>query len=125
MSEIRIGEALQPGSARIAGLIADGSATFISKVQAFLEETSAALGDLFDKQLANVLIILLTPVSMIALVFGLWRVGSDLGWTGAFVISDGFFSHWQVWLALAGALRLAASRLQLRVHAPAKTFSEN
>ncbi|HUJ48911.1 MAG TPA: hypothetical protein VLW25_01905 [Bryobacteraceae bacterium] len=125
MSATRIVEALQPGSARIAALITDTSATFISKVQAFLEETAAASRELFEKQLANVLIILLAPASMVALVFGLWRLGSDLAWTGTFVISDGFFSHWQVWLALAAALRLAAWWLQSRVHARAKTFEEN
>ncbi len=125
MSATRIVEALQPGSARIAALITDSSATFVSKVQAFLEETAAASRELFEKQIANVLIILLAPASMVALVFGLWRLGADLAWTGTFVISDGFFSHWQVWLALAGALRLAASWLQLRVHARAKTFEEN
>ena len=58
------------------------------------------------------LIILLTPAAMLALVFALWRIGADLGWTGTFVISDGFFSHWQVWLALAIGLKLATSSLQ-------------
>ena len=120
----RIGGAAPADSARAVTLLADTSSTFSSKLQALVEE--AALGlRIFEKQLVNVLIILLAPASMIALVFGLWRLGADLAWTGTFVISDGFFSHWQVWLALAGALRLAAWWLQFRVHARAKTFEEN
>lgn len=110
---------------RAVTLLADTSSTFSSKLQALVEEAALALRDLFQNQLANILIILLAPASMVALVFGLWRLGSDLAWTGTFVISDGFFSHWQVWLALAGALRLAAWWLQFRVHARAKTFEEN
>ena len=110
---------------RAATLLADTSSTFSSRLQALVEETALGLRDLFEKQLVNVLIILLAPASMIALVFGLWRLGADLAWTGTFVISDGFFSHWQVWLALAGALKLAAWWLQFRVHTRAKTFEEN
>jgi len=49
---------------------------------------------------------------MLALVFALWRVSADLGWTESFVISSGLFSHWQVWMALAIALKLTASTLQ-------------
>ncbi len=109
---------------RAATLLADASSTFSSKLQALVEEAAHGLR-LYEQQLVNALIILLAPASMIALVFGLWRIGADLAWTGAFVISDGFFSHWQVWLALAGALRLAAWWLQFRVHARAKTFEEN
>ena len=121
----RIGGAAPGASVRAATLLADTSSTFSSRLQALVEETALGLRDLFEKQLVNVLIILLAPASMIALVFGLWRLGADLAWTGTFVISDGFFSHWQVWLALAGALRLAAWWLQFRVHARAKTFEEN
>ncbi|MDP8983331.1 MAG: hypothetical protein M3O35_22375 [Acidobacteriota bacterium] len=54
---------------------------------------------------------LLTPVAVIALVLGLWRVGEDMGWTGDFVISNGLFSHWQVWIAMAIALQSLASML--------------
>jgi len=121
----RIGEAAHAGSVRAVTLITDTSSTFSSKLQALVEEAALGLRDLFEKQLVNILIILLAPASMVALVFGLWRLGADLAWTGTFVISDGFFSHWQVWLALATALRLAAWWLQFRVHERKKTFEEN
>jgi hypothetical protein len=57
---------------------------------------------------------LLTPLAVIALAFGMWRFGSDIGWTGDFIISNGLFSHWQVWIALAAALHVFASRLSRR-----------
>jgi hypothetical protein len=34
-----------------------------------------------------------------------------MGWTGDFVISNGLFSHWQVWIAMAIALQSLASML--------------
>lgn len=125
MLATRVGATPQAGLARAAALISYASSGFISKTQALVEETNLVLRDLFEKQLETVLIILLTPASIIALAFGLWRVGADLGWTGAFVIPDGFFSHWQVWLALAAGLRLADSGLKLRLQARAKNFEEN
>src|SRR4051812_27677675 len=51
---------------------------------------------------------LLTPASLMALVLGFWRLGADLNITGAFAISRGIFSHWQVWMALAIVMQAAA-----------------
>ena len=65
----------------------------------------------FWQQLPNILVALLTPAAGVALVLGLWRVSADVGWTDAFVISGGFFSHWQVWIALSIALKLLSSTL--------------
>ena len=62
---------------------------------------------------------------MLALVFGLWRVGTDLGWTGNFLIASGLFSHWQVWMAIAIALKFADSSLRARLTAIAKRSAEN
>jgi len=62
-------------------------------------------------QLANVLVALLTPAAVVAFVMGIWRLCMDLGWAGAFLISGGFFSHWQVWMALAIGLKMASSTL--------------
>jgi hypothetical protein len=53
-------------------------------------------------------VLLLNPGAMIALVFGMWRLGVDLGWTGNFVVSDGLFSHWLVWILLSGGLKALA-----------------
>ncbi len=65
----------------------------------------------FSRQLANVLVALLTPAAVVALVMALWRVCADLGWAGAFLIADGFFSHWQVWIALSIGLKMLSSTL--------------
>jgi len=62
---------------------------------------------------------------MLALVFGLWRVSADLGWTENFVISSGLFSHWQVWIALALALKFGGTSLQARMSTATKRSVEN
>ncbi len=110
---------------RAAALYTQPSSASLSKIQALLEQTAAATKAAFRRQFVNVLVSLLTPASMLALVFGLWRVSADLGWTEAFVISSGLFSHWQVWMALAVALKMAASSLQAQTRASAKTSEEN
>jgi hypothetical protein len=53
---------------------------------------------------------LLAPASLMAYALGFWRMASDMGMAGAFGIS-GVFSHWQVWIALAVTLHIAASIL--------------
>ena len=42
---------------------------------------------------------------------GIWRFCADTGWTDTFLITGGFFSHWQVWIALSIALKLLSSFL--------------
>ena len=42
---------------------------------------------------------------------GVWRVGADLGFAGTFLIAEGFFSHWQVWIVLSIGLKLLSSTL--------------
>ncbi len=48
---------------------------------------------------------------MVAFVMGLWRISIDLDWASAFPIASGFFSHWQVWIALAIGLKMLSSSL--------------
>lgn len=55
---------------------------------------------------------LMTPVAVMAWVLAAWRVLADLEIAGAFAISKGFFSHWQVWIAVGIAVQLAAFLLQ-------------
>jgi hypothetical protein len=43
----------------------------------------------------------LTLVAITCGSMGMWRVGYDLNYAGAFVFQDGLLSHWQVWLAAA------------------------
>lgn len=61
-----------------------------------------------NRQTALVLSSLMTPVALMAWVLGGWRLAADLKWTGAFAITDGVFSHWQVWFAAAIMVQFAA-----------------
>lgn len=112
MSARRMRGILQAAGAANASAFVETGWAFISKIQVFVEEAFAAANQLIEKQLVDFGIILLTPAALIALVFAVWRFTADLGWTEAFVISDGFFSHWQVWMALAVALKWTGSQLQ-------------
>lgn len=61
-----------------------------------------------NKRVALAVASLMPPAAFCAGVLGLWRLASDLNWTGAFAISTGVFSHWQVWLGAAVFLQLCA-----------------
>lgn len=50
-------------------------------------------------------------VAVSCLMLAMWRLTSDLGWTGEFVIPDGILSHWQVWMAMTIATGFLAVRL--------------
>lgn len=66
----------------------------------------------------------MTPVALAGYVLAGWRLGADMNWTGEFFISNGFLSHWQVWLALAIATQFSGIYLD-RLHAPEqKTLSD-
>jgi hypothetical protein len=54
---------------------------------------------------------LLTPASLLAFVLAAWRLGADLGFTGEFVIGQGFFSHWIVWAAIGIGIQTCANSL--------------
>jgi hypothetical protein len=64
-----------------------------------------------NRELASVAAALLTPAAVGALALGVWRLSADLKWAGEFAISRGLFSHWQVWIAVAGVLQTCASIL--------------
>jgi hypothetical protein len=51
---------------------------------------------------------LLTPATVMATVFALWRLSADLKATVEFPISAGLFSHWQIWLTSAAVLEFLA-----------------
>src|SRR5271155_2137293 len=51
---------------------------------------------------------LLTPAAVMACVLTLWRLAADLSVTGQFPITDGLFSHWQVWLTVGATLQFFA-----------------
>ena len=106
MTVIRIGGILQPAWARTSSAVVWTTSRVANKLQSALDTTAIASHDA-----ALAFSAFLTPVAVIALVFGLWRLGMDVGWTEDFVISNGLFSHWQVWIALAIALQALSSML--------------
>lgn len=59
---------------------------------------------------------LLSPLKVAACALGLWRLSADLGIAGRFAIQDGLFSHWQVWIGMAGALQLLSIALNRHGH---------
>ena len=61
-----------------------------------------------NRQAALVASSLMTPVALTAWALGGWRLLADLKLAGAFAISDGLFSRWQVWIALGIVLQFAA-----------------
>jgi hypothetical protein len=64
-----------------------------------------------NSRIAKLASSLLTLVSISCASLGMWRVGTDLDWAGGFVFSQGFLSHWQVWIGAAAAVQYAAWRL--------------
>jgi hypothetical protein len=50
---------------------------------------------------------LLAPLALMAYALGFWRLFADLGIAGEFALG-GVYSHWQVWIATAAALHVAA-----------------
>jgi len=120
MSVIRIGAMLQPAWMRAASVFVDSGSILPARVRAFTERIVNA-----SEAAMNVLPALLTPAAVVALVLGLWRMTSDLGWTEEFLIANGFFSHWQVWIALAIALQVAAASIAAKIGSPNKISEEN
>jgi hypothetical protein len=116
---------LQPAWVRTASVFVETGSTLGSRTAAILQELIKDAQAAFDHQLARIFVALLTPASVVVLVLGLWRLSADLGWTEAFLISTGFFSHWQVWIALSIALRLLASFLAARPPVDAEIPRDN
>jgi hypothetical protein len=51
---------------------------------------------------------LMTPVALMAWALGLWGMAADMKWAGEFAITQGMFSHWQVWFAVGILVQFAA-----------------
>ncbi|SPE43225.1 conserved exported hypothetical protein [Candidatus Sulfopaludibacter sp. SbA3] len=64
-----------------------------------------------NRRMAAAVAALLTPVAVMALALGMWRIAADLNWTSRFYIESGPLSHWQTWLAAAAGLQLCSRYL--------------
>jgi hypothetical protein len=70
---------------------------------------------------------LLTPAAMMADVLAGWRLLADLNIARTFPITEGFYSHWQVWVVAAAVLHLGAillNRYGKRAPVVQKTIGE-
>jgi len=117
MSVVRM--ILQPVGLRPADL-AEKSSAFVTRMQHLLGRTGTVLS-----QTAELLVALINPLALIALVLGLWRLTSDIGWTGSFLVSEGIFSHWQVWIVVALGLKAATTYLAPKTKIAIKNSEEN
>ncbi|HUA22169.1 MAG TPA: hypothetical protein VMB25_25670 [Bryobacteraceae bacterium] len=61
-----------------------------------------------NRHIALALASLLTPGAVMAFVLACWRLAADLSLTGQFPITNGLFSHWQVWMAGASVIQFCA-----------------
>jgi hypothetical protein len=64
-----------------------------------------------NRHMALTFATLLVPVAMMASVLALWRLAADLSFTNEFAISEGLFSHWAPWAAIAFVLVVVVNRL--------------
>ncbi len=64
------------------------------------------------RRVALALSALLTPAALMAFSLAFWRFGADMRWTGQFAITEGLFSHWQVWGAMGVSLEGGSIALQ-------------
>ena len=119
MSGIRIGEIVQPAWSRTADAVAGTTSSVALKVQQAIDRTAAV-----SQEVSTFVAMLLSPAALISLALGIWRIGADLGWTDQFLISNGLFSHWQVWVALAIALQAVAATFS-RVSQKAQASEQN
>ena len=63
------------------------------------------------EELAQLLATVLAPLTALVAALALWRFGQDMGFATRFFITEGTFSHWQVWLGLAAAMLTGVVRL--------------
>ncbi len=96
---------MQPAVARTTTAMASKTSSVTVRIQPAINRTA----EVSNQAAALVSVLLLTPGSLIAFVFGMWRLGQDLGFAGNFVISEGLFSHWLVWIALSIGLKATAT----------------
>ena len=103
---LRVGGILEPAMARVAAVFESTTSRFVDRLQPLFARAAR-----LSQEAAQLVSAFLTPMAVLAMVFGLWRLCVDLTWTTNFPIAAGFFSHWLVWIGLAIGLKLTASLL--------------
>ena len=104
MSVLRFGGFLQPAWTRTAMVFAGTTSAVADRLQPAVSRAA-----IISHEAARLVAAFLTPAAVTAGSLALWRLGADMGWTGAFAISSGLFSHWQVWMILALGMKMTGS----------------
>ena len=71
-------------------------------------------------ELAHAMGHLLNPASVLALALAVWGLSAEFGAANAFAVTEGPFSHWQTWAAVAGGIQFARRALRRRYGAGAE-----
>lgn len=66
------------------------------------------------QEMATGLASLMSPAAAVCFALAFWRLGQDMGFARSFFITDGPFSHWQVWFAGASIVLGTAQWLNRR-----------
>jgi hypothetical protein len=106
MVTLRLGGILEPAMARATAVFQSTASGLYVRVYPSFSRAARVSQDA-----AQLVSVFLTPASVLAMVFGLWRLSADLEWTANFPIANGLFSHWLVWIGVAIGLRMTASLL--------------
>ena len=78
-----------------------------------------------NRRIAMLAASLLTMLSISCASLGMWRLGTDLDWAGAFVFSSGLLSHWQVWIGAAALAQYGSFRLARYARSRHRTGAED
>ena len=120
MLVIRFGGFLQPAWARTAMVFAESASAVADRLQ-----PAVVRACIISHEATRLIAAFMTPVALTAASMALWRIGADLGWTGAFAISNGLFSHWQVWGIMALGLKMTGSLIYRGAEGNAESEPEN
>lgn len=53
-----------------------------------------------------------TPILLGLYALGFWCLAAQVGWASEFIVQQGPFSNWMIWMGLAGGAQLALKRLE-------------
>ncbi|HZT36998.1 MAG TPA: hypothetical protein VFA28_03810 [Bryobacteraceae bacterium] len=55
--------------------------------------------------------LLSTPILLGLYALGFWCLAAQIGWASEFIVQQGPFANWMIWMGLAGGAQLALKRL--------------
>lgn len=55
--------------------------------------------------------LLFRPVLLALYVLGFWCLAAQMGWAAEFIVQEGPFTNWMIWMGLAGGAHFGVKRL--------------